>query len=189
MTKIPDATLLLASEVARELSENGLEPVLIGALALAAHGYTRTTADVDLAVAMHPDELPKLAAKLKRPDRTVETSLPDAGDPLGGVITIRRDGALPVQIVNFDNPPAGGFPALVRAAQREPAILLETTSLHVVSAKMLVFFKLYAGGPKSELDIMELLIRCPIELDQLKALAEQFRMQAELDSVLAKVGL
>jgi len=54
---------------------------------------------------------------------------------------------------------------------------------------MLVFFKLYAGGPKSELDILELLVRCPIEIAKLRSLATAFHMTSELESILAKGGV
>lgn len=106
------ANIALLREVAQVLEAEGVELLVIGAAALAFHGYPRFTQDVDFAVAIDPRRLEALTSKL--PGNATFSS-PDAQDPLGGVTTVIR-GEGKVQIVNFDNHPGGGFPALVRDA-------------------------------------------------------------------------
>jgi hypothetical protein len=180
--------LTLATELANELSSRGIEPLLIGAAALAVHGYPRFTEDLDFGVAIPPRELRTLADGLSAPDRQVELSEPDANDPLGGVITVTRAGCLPVQIVNFDNSPAAGFPPLVRGAEQR-AVAVPDVPGKVVSPEDLVLFKLYAGGHKSHLDIVELFTRCPIDLNALKDRAKTYGLTRDLEVLLRGVGL
>lgn len=186
MSESPD--LSLAMELASELSARGVEPLLIGAAALAVHGYPRFTEDLDFGVAVPPAELRELAGALSAPSREVSLNEPDANDPLGGVITVSRAGCLPVQIVNFDNSPAAGFPALVRGAE-ERAVAVADVPGKVVSPEDLVLFKLYAGGHKSHLDIVELFTRCPIDLNVLKDRAKSYGLGRDLDVLLKGVGL
>ncbi len=180
--------LTLATELANELSSQGIEPLLIGAAALAVHGYPRLTEDLDFGVAIPPGELRALANTLAALDRHVELSEPGANDPLGGVITITRAGCLPVQIVNCDKSPAAGFPALVRGAE-ERAVAVADVPGKVVSPEDLVLFKLYAGGHKSHLDIVELFTRCPIDLNVLRDRAKGYGLGRDLDVLLKGVGL
>jgi hypothetical protein len=116
-------TLEVASEVLAALRDQGLDAVVIGAMALAVHGYPRATEDLDLAIATAPRNLHTLAEALRRRGCDVEVREPDAQDPLGGVVDIRASGADLVQVVNFDNPPASGFPRLVQDALRDAWVL------------------------------------------------------------------
>lgn len=50
----------------RELAEAGVELCVVGAYALAVHGYSRGTADVDIVVATSIENLRRLAAALSR---------------------------------------------------------------------------------------------------------------------------
>jgi len=52
--------------VLRALSEDGVEFVLIGGLAVAVHGLVRATEDVDLVPAPHPQNLDRLVNRLLR---------------------------------------------------------------------------------------------------------------------------
>jgi hypothetical protein len=183
----PDASIDLARRTEAVLLQNHVRPLLIGATALAAHGYPRHTEDIDFAVAVSPRILQSLSDQLASGETTSTYALPDPQDPLGGVITVRCPGSLPVQIINFDNPPAGGFPALVRDALARSAPPAEGLPGRVPSAEDLVLFKLYAGGPKSELDILELLTRCPVDLEMLRRAAHSYRMSSQLEGVLSKV--
>lgn len=185
-----DAGLNLARQVEAALKQAQCAPLLIGAAALAAHGYPRHTEDIDLAVAIAPGELSKLARSLELPGRRVDYEPPDPQDPLGGVITVAEQGALPVQVVNFDNPPAGGFPALVRdALERSSEVSAEGLPGRLPTPEDLILFKLYAGGPKSELDILELLTRCRVNFSQLRQLAHGYGMAAELEQLLSRAGV
>lgn len=188
MTERPvelENTFRVADRVAEILEAAGLNPILIGALAMAVHNYPRQTEDLDLAVALDPRRLQALEEELAKTGWAVELSPPDPQDPLGGVVTIRAPDALPVQVVNFDNSPSGGFPALVRDAARSS---LAGLRFKVVSVIDLILFKLYAGGPKSEQDILELLVRNPVDLDELRRRCEQYRLTPQLERTLQRVG-
>lgn len=184
--KTNEATLATADRVLAFCQARGIDPLLIGAVALAAHGYPRYTEDLDLAVALPLPELRALAVKLDEEFGGVDLAAPDATDPLGGVITIRVAGALPIQLVNFDNSPSGGFPRLVHDALAR-AETREGILAKLPTVEDLIFFKLYAGGPKSTLDILELLTRTRVDLDDLHEKASQYRMTKELDAVLGLI--
>lgn len=187
MTPTLPATFELARDVQEVLGSRGHEPLLIGALALAVHNYPRQTEDLDVAIAVAPRDLPRLADDLRARKMEVLLSLPDADDPLGGVLTCERPGAFPVQVVNFDNSPAGGFPALVRDAASLARRVSDELPLRVVSLIDLILFKLYAGGPKASMDVLELLARNPVDLDVLRARCERYRLEGPLEALLAAV--
>jgi hypothetical protein len=183
-----DGSIALALEVQSVCEQSGYELLLIGAMALAAHGYPRSTEDIDFALAIDPRELAKLKDSLESQGFTAELSESDADDPLGGVITITRAGAFPLQLVNFDNSPAGGFPRLVRDAI-ERSSSPEGGLGKLATAEDLILFKLYAGGPKSIADILELLTRTQVDLSKLRDFAAGYGMSRELERVLSMVEL
>jgi hypothetical protein len=158
--------------------------VVIGALALAAHDYPRATEGLDLAIAVAPASLEAIADALRGEGWPVEVRTPDAADPLGGVVDVRAPGADLVQVVNFDNSPAGGFPRLVREALVR-SLPLGDTSLRVADLSMLVAFKLYAGGPKSALDVLALLERNDVDLEALARTCAELGLARQLERVLA----
>jgi len=96
---------------------------LVGAVALAAHRYPRSTEDINLAIGVHPDRLEEIAGELRREGFLVDVSLPDPTDPLGGVIRAQKQGIDRIEIVNFQNPPGGGFPARIEQALQEAKTL------------------------------------------------------------------
>ena len=181
-----EETLRLATKVSACLAKRQIRSLLIGALALASRGYPRFTEDVDLAIAVDPRSLPGLSGELAKLGLSVVLSEADGNDPLGGVLTICEEGALPVQVINFDNSPGGGFPALVKDALGRSERLAASQLLLPLSED-LILFKLYAGGPKSELDILELMTRAPVDLGQLMHLAEGYGMGVQLSALLQKV--
>lgn len=180
-----EATLRAADDVVGALAERGAEALLIGAMALAVHRYPRDTVDLDLATAIDRSALDAVARALRDRGYEVEVHLPDAEDPLGGVIDVRAEGADLVQVVNFSNPPSHGFPRLVADAARTATPLGAGSAVRVVDLPHLIVFKLYAGGRKSALDILELLDRNPeLDLDEVRALCRHYRMERQLDAVL-----
>jgi hypothetical protein len=183
-----DPTLQAATRVEAALGET-TELLLIGALAMAAHGYARQTTDLDLAVAVPVRDLPELVKRLQAAGLAADYSPPDAEDPLGGVITVTAEGCLPVQIVNFDNSPSGGFPALVRDALARSTARVEGLPGQLPTVEDLILFKVYAGGPKSKLDILELLVRTKVDLPILRERAQHYRLDGELEKVLSEAGV
>ena len=181
-----DATLRTAERVAAILAGRNVSSVVVGALALAVHNYPRATEDLDLAIAVAPGSIESIAEAIRGEGWRVAVRMPDAEDPLGGVLDVHAPGADVVQVVNFDNAPAGGFPRLVTDAISRSLPL--GSGLRVADLTMLVAFKLYAGGPKSALDILSLLERNAVDLEALRSTCADLRLSRELERVLALRG-
>ena len=137
--------------VAELLTERGIPFAAIGAAALARHGVSRSTFDVDL-LATDPRTLdaslwdaPSLSGTV------VEVRRGDLLDPLAGVVRVRNGGERPVDLV------VGRSRWQDEAIGRgKPARILDAEVL-VVTAPDLVLLKLYAGGPQDAWDIRQLL--------------------------------
>lgn len=184
----PGATFVAAERITALLAKAGVESAVIGAIALAAHRYPRSTEDLDLAVGVDPRRLDDLADLLRSDGFVVDVSEPDASDPLGGVLRVSAEGIDRIEVVNFCNPPSGGFPALVEAAVRDAAPTPESARLRVVRLEHLIVFKLYAGGPKSKSDVLEVLSRNPeIDLGELRETCRRFRMDRKLEAWLREL--
>jgi len=154
---------------------------------MAALGYSRNTGDIDFALAISPAEFGALHLQLQAAGFNATLSPSDGDDPLGGVITIERAGSLTVQLVNFDNAPTGGFPALVRDSLERAKGRMAGVLGIVPEVEDLILFKLYAGGPKSTLDILELLTRVRVNLDILRERARGYRLSPQLAAVLQAI--
>lgn len=167
-------SLLAAAERVADLAAQAGHPTLvIGAAALAGHGYGRLTEPLDLAVSASLDELRAFARRLEQEGFTVTLREPDAEDPLGGVLDVRGAFGL-IQVVNYGE----RFPVVIDDALREADLVVRAGSpLRLVPLPHLVALKLYAGGRKSQLDILELLDANPEEdLDAISALCDRYRL-------------
>lgn len=168
-----DELIRRAEEVADLAEKQGVRLLVIGAAALAGHHYVRMTRDLDLAGNLSARELRALADGLKAEGYDTELRLPDAQDPLSGVIDIQ--GAFgQIQIISF----ADTFPAVIRDALEEELVKVRQGSpLTLVPLPHLVVLKLYAGGYKSKADILEVLSRNPeADLDAMEALCRRYRI-------------
>lgn len=74
------------------LNEAGIEFVVIGGVAVGAHGYPRATADLDLVPDPDPENLDRLATTLASLDATLPTVGGRAFDPASDTGVIRRGG-------------------------------------------------------------------------------------------------
>lgn len=187
-----ERTLQAAEEVCAVLESHGVPAVLIGALALAVHRFARFTEDLDLATDTDPfTVLREVAAALRARGFEAELVTPDAEDPLGGVINIRRDDIEPIQVVNFYNPLDRGGGALGADAIRSARpLLLPDSKLPVVDLAHLIALKLYAGGRKSQTDVLELLERNqPLELEHIRDVCARHGQGAALEPLLQELGL
>ena len=183
-----DRSLSVAQTITAYLRDNGCESAVIGAIALAFHGYVRATQDVDLATHVDPRTvLRELARLMQRQGYSAQLILPDAEDPLGGVLNVTGEDFDAVQVVNFYNPwTASNNPgeSTIRAA----AGCIPGYDLLVADVPHLVALKLYAGGPRNRSDILELLERNQdADRREIRRLCEQFDLGAELDAVLQDV--
>ena len=152
-----DDNLLEAERITAILAEKGIAAIVIGAVALAAHRYVRSTCDVDLGIDADLKRMRGLLEELRARGYQAELHEPDGDDPLGGVIDIHGTFGL-VQIVNFGE----RFPAAIRDSfSGEDIRTRPDGGLRVMPIPQLVALKLYAGGWKSLADIVELLRRNP----------------------------
>lgn len=143
-----EATLALAKRVAAEAADLGIATAVIGAMALAVHGYVRATEDVDLGVCtLFSPTLQGLRNRLRDLGLNVTLRSPDDDDPLDGVLVV-QDGDALVEVVNLRG-------RLGRAAVDNAEDLGE--GLRCVRAADLVALKLYAGGRQSHHDVHALL--------------------------------
>lgn len=174
-----EKTFAMARRVRAALEARGASSAVIGALALAAHGYARGTKDLDLATATDSFPLLKgVASELSAKGVRIELREPDANDPLGGVMVVRAKGAQPVEVVNFRNP-------LAKEAIRT-AISLPAVPFPVVDLTHLVALKLLAGGPQDIADAIQVLeVNAPPPVDQLREVCSRFRLGKKLERVLA----
>jgi hypothetical protein len=160
----------LLDDVARELSSGGVAHALIGAGALAFHGVSRSTFDLDLlvtdGVVLHAGFWGRLAGLGVGLDLRVG----DDDDPLAGVIRLTRPGSRSVDVVV--GRAAWQSEALARATPRP----LGAAPIPVVTPPDLVLLKLYAGGPQDAWDI-----------EQLLALGDRTALVSEVEQRLSRL--
>jgi hypothetical protein len=149
--------LNLLDIVATRLEALDIGYCAIGASALAAHGVSRSTQDIDLFTtagkALEPSswrELPNAVhLDLRRGDLL---------DPLGGVIRFQQPGETDVDLV------VGKFRWQTAIVGRAIPTVIEGRAMRVVTAPDLVLLKLHAGGAKDAWDIGELLEEADADL-------------------------
>ena len=186
----PDKTLLLAAQVAAEAEKMGIKTALIGAAALAVHGYARGTEDIDLAASVRSlSQLDALARVLSAAALGTELRYPDDDDPLGGVLVVwdlsdgidKRNDV--VEVVNFHNPARAMRTPASLALQR--ATRIDGIELNCVALPDLVALKLYAGGSADHADIVQLLARNPdADLDEVRIVSAPFDERIRLNSLI-----
>lgn len=168
-----EASAELAEQVLGVLQRHGVDAVVIGGVALAAHHYPRATDDLDLGVNATRATLRAVRDELLSRGYGVELREPDGDDPLGGTIDVVAEPGGLVQVVNFDNSPSNGFPAVIRDALQ--AMGPPTGKLRVAPLPYLIAMKLYAGGEKSRRDIQALVQHNPNEdWEAIRALCKRY---------------
>lgn len=170
----PDALLTAAERIASLLADRGIDAVLIGASALAAHRYVRHTEDIDLGVSIAIRDLISVGERLREAGYDVAVREPDGQDPLGGVIDVSGPFGL-VQIVNFGE----RFPAVIDSGLAAATLRVRAgAGLRIIPLAHLIALKLYAGGMKSKADIVELLKRNPdADRDGIRTLCRGYRLR------------
>ncbi len=163
----------VAESIVGHAADRGDELLVIGAAALAGHGYVRLTRDLDLAGNVSVTRLRELANDMAGAGYAVDLREPDTDDPLGGVLDIHGDFGH-IQVISFED----RFPAVIRDALREaPFPVRDNSPLRIIPLPYLVILKLYAGGYKSKADILEVLARNPeADLSAIDALCGKYRI-------------
>jgi hypothetical protein len=142
--------LRLLGEVVRRLGAEGIAHALIGAGAMAVHGVSRSTADLDLLTLDDRVLLRRTWADLDAGGLVQRILRGDADDPLAGSVRLSdQDEVVDVVLGRY-------------AWQREivdgsPRLTLGELSVPVAPPAGLVLLKLHAGGPKDAWDIRSLL--------------------------------
>ena len=124
---------------------------MVGALAMAAHGVSRSTRDQDLFVVDSSCLNPLLWTELRSEGIEVEVRKGDLTDPLAGVVRFETAGQRSVDLV------VGKFAWQRRALERAKQVHVEGMDLPVVGVVDLILLKLYAGGPQDAWDVEQLL--------------------------------
>jgi hypothetical protein len=142
--------------------------VLVGALAVAVHGYPRATDDVDLLTKLDLRDARKLLSS-----RGIETVM-KRGDVLEGDFSCLQ-GTL--EGVRFDI-----LPEIV-ALQWDHALSLSLggTVLRVVDLDGLLRLKLRAGGPQDLMDAAHLILQHPDRIAPAREAARAYRLEDKLD--------
>jgi predicted nucleotidyltransferase len=131
------------------LRARGTSFALIGAAAMAIHGVSRATTDIDLLV-VDPRVLDR---EHWTGSPAVDVSIRPGGidDPLAGVVRVRQGSAAPLDVVVGN----ARWQADIVAAATPTGVLGLT--LPVARRADLILLKLYAGGPQDIADIIQLL--------------------------------
>ncbi len=180
---VPESNIEAAEKIVALIRVHGVQPVLIGATALAAYHYVRHTADIDLGVDADIKTMRTLAACLDREGYKVEFREPDSEDPLGGVMDVSGPFGL-IQIISF----ADRFPIVIQDSLAGDDIRIRPGSeLRLIPIPQLVALKLYAGGYQSRADIIGLLRRNPgVDLDEIRATCRKYRLGG-IDTLLKEL--
>jgi len=125
---------------------------LIGAAAMAVHGISRATRDLDLLVVARECLSPAYWESLRAGGVEVNIQRGDADDPLEGVARLTAADQPPVDLVVGKGSWQAGI--ISRASEAE----IEGVAVPVAGRADLVLLKLYAGGPQDAWDIEQLLV-------------------------------
>ena len=146
--------------------------VVVGAMAVAVHGYPRATTDVDLV-----SRLPLAEARKRLAGHGVKATLRRGDvaerdfDRLKGVLDgIEFDVLPPLVPIDWGN--------------SVDVPLGHGDTLKVVDLSTLIHLKLRAGGPQDVIDVVMLLQQHPAEASRARELATAYGFAAQLDSFM-----
>ncbi len=146
--------MTLLAQVADVLRRERIDFALIGAAALAAHGVSRSTVDIDLLVT-DPRALDLSSRALNPASNDARVSVDvrrgDADDPLAGVVRFTQPGERDVDLV------VGRFQWQRDIIGRARVIDLGNIQIPVVDLAGVILTKLYAGGVQDAWDVEQLL--------------------------------
>ncbi len=151
-------TATLLARVHQRLEAAGIRSALIGALALAAHGVSRSTLDQDLLVGDRRALDESMWSALGG-GAHVDIRRGDADDPLAGVVRVTAAGERDVDVV------VARHAWQVDVVEEALPVATASGSIPVVSSSGLVLLKLYAGGAQDLWDIAQLRAVLGSELD------------------------
>ena len=143
--------LSLLAPVTEILRSRSIPFALIGAAAMAVHGVSRSTRDLDLFTLTLECLEASTWAPLARSGIEIRLRRGDSDDPLAGVVRFTAAGDDPVDLI------VGKSRWQVGILDRSREAVVEGTRVPVADAADLIALKLYAGGPQDAWDIEQLL--------------------------------
>jgi hypothetical protein len=140
----------LLRDVTFHLEAEAIAFTLIGANALAVHGVSRSTLDVDLLTVDDRVLRRDVWANVEARGCDIRISKGDADDPLAGCVRLAAEGAV-VDVI------LGRYAWQKALIEASPVTSVGALSLPVAPPYALILLKLHAGGPKDAWDIRALL--------------------------------
>jgi hypothetical protein len=179
-------TLALAARVQGHLAAEGVRCAIIGAIAMIARGYERTTQDLDLATSVPLATLEAVARRLRDDNLEAIVRYPDDEDPLFGVIDVRAGEKTDlVQVVNYlPSKPLGR--ATIEGAEALPGLMIPVASLnHLIALKLYAWNGFHLNKPGR--DILAMLRANPdIDMGALRRVCTEVRVDRLLDAFLSR---
>jgi len=136
----PGQSALLLLDVAATLGNQGIDYVVIGAMAAAVHGSIRATTDADALVSVGVAKLKHLQGALKRAGLSADLRQGDAEDPIRALLAVTDKHRNRVDILaGLRGLDAGAF-------SRAIEVPLFGSSLRVVGREDFIAMKCFAGN-------------------------------------------
>jgi predicted nucleotidyltransferase len=152
--------VLRPSAILRALVEQRVEFIVVGGVAVQAHGYIRATADVDvvprptlLNLSRLGEALVELEARARRPAASIDVSDPQLLKRVSMIPLVTRYGRL--DVLNFEHL-AGAPRSYEELDSRALAITLDGLEIRVSGLDDLLRLKRAAGREQDRLDIAAL---------------------------------
>ena len=178
----PGQSALLLLDVAAIIGNQGIDYVVVGAMAAAVHGSIRATTDADALVSVGVAKLKQLQGELKRAGLSADLRRGDAADPIPALLAVTDKHGNRVDVL------AGlrGLDSEVFARAIEVA--LYGSSLRVIGREDFIAMKCFAGNQLDIADARNVLkaAKEPIDVDLVRRLSKRFGRSAAdvLDQVL-----
>lgn len=161
----------LLGRVLASLQRADIPHALIGAGAMAVHGVSRATLDLDLLIADPTLLDPSRWEDLSQSGASVDVRRGDSEDPLAGVVRLTATGERAVDVI------VGRFAWQRGVIERAELYSIGELLLPVARAADVILLKLFAGGIQDAWDI-----------EQLLAAGDRERLAEEVESRLAELS-
>jgi len=178
----PGQSPLLLLDVAAVIDKQGIDDVVIGAMAAAVYGPVRATMDADALVSVGLTKLKQLQGALKRAGLSAELRQGDDEDPIRALLAVTDKHRNRVDIL------AGLRGLDSNAFARAIEVPLYGNPLRIVGREDFIAMKCFAGSQKDIADARDVLKAAtePIDIDLLRRLSMRFGRSAAdaLDQLL-----
>jgi predicted nucleotidyltransferase len=178
----PGQSALLLLDVAAIIGNQGIDYVVVGAMAAAVHGSIRATTDADVVVSVGVAKLRQLQGELKRAGLGADLRQGDVEDPVRALLAVTDKHGNRVDIL------AGLRGLDPDAFSRAIEVPLYGSSLRVIGREDFIAMKCFAGDHQDIADARNALkaAKEPIDVDLVRRLGKRFGRSAAdvLDQVL-----